>query len=79
MFKGISFIGNQYRLEVDCEELFIALLFFNRHLQLLVAIKLKKTRFTPADARQLNFYLNLLNEKVKLLLVNFSIGIIICQ
>jgi predicted nuclease of restriction endonuclease-like (RecB) superfamily len=37
MGKGFCFIGNQYRLEVDGDEFFIDLLFFNRHLECLVA------------------------------------------
>ena len=40
MGKGFCFIGNQYRLEVDGDEFFIDLLFFNRHLQCLVAFEL---------------------------------------
>ncbi|MFX5583124.1 PDDEXK nuclease domain-containing protein, partial [Acinetobacter baumannii] len=50
MGKGFCFIGNQYRLEVDGDEFFIDLLFFNRHLQCLVAFELKKGKFKPADA-----------------------------
>jgi len=40
MGKGFCFIGNQYRLEVEGDEFFIDLLFFNRHLQCLVAFDL---------------------------------------
>jgi predicted nuclease of restriction endonuclease-like (RecB) superfamily len=42
MGKVFCFIGNQYRLEVEEDEFFIDLLFFNRHLQCLVAFELKK-------------------------------------
>lgn len=35
MGKGFCFIGNQYRLEVDGDDFFIDLLFFNRYLQCL--------------------------------------------
>jgi predicted nuclease of restriction endonuclease-like (RecB) superfamily len=79
MGKGFCFIGNQYRLEVDGNEFFIDLLFFNRHLQCLVAFELKKGKFKPADAGQLNFYLNVLDEKVKLQQENSSIGIVLCK
>ncbi|HEY5408146.1 MAG TPA: PDDEXK nuclease domain-containing protein [Ginsengibacter sp.] len=79
MGKGFCFIGNQYRLEVDGDEFFIDLLFFNRHLQALVAFELKKNKFKPADAGQLNFYLNVLDEKVKLQQENSSIGIVLCK
>lgn len=64
--KGFSFIGNQYRLVVSDQEFFIDLLFYNRHLQCLVAFELKKGKFKPEYAGQLNFYLNVLDEQVKL-------------
>ncbi len=79
MGKGFCFIGNQYRIEVDGDEFFIDLLFFNRHLQCLVAFELKKGKFKPADAGQLNFYLNVLDDKVKLQQENSSIGIVLCK
>jgi predicted nuclease of restriction endonuclease-like (RecB) superfamily len=79
MGKGFCFIGNQYRLEVDGDEFFIDLLFFNRHLQCLVVFELKKGKFKPADAGQLNFYLNVLDEKIKLQQENSSIGIVLCK
>jgi len=50
MGKGFCFIGNQYRVDVGGEEFFIDLLFFNRHLQCLVAIKLKRGKFKPGVA-----------------------------
>lgn len=42
MGKGFSFIGNQYRVELDGEEFFIDLLFFNRNLECLVAFEERK-------------------------------------
>lgn len=79
MGKGFCFIGNQYRIELDGDEFYIDLLFFNRHLQALVAIEIKKSKFKPADAGQLNFYLNVLDEKIKLPHENSSIGIVLCK
>lgn len=79
MGKGFSFIGNQFRIELDGEEFFIDLLFFNRHLQSLVAFELKQGKFKPAYAGQLNFYLNVLDEKIRLPHENPSIGIILCK
>jgi len=79
MGKGFSFIGNQYRLELDGEEFFIDLLFFNRYLQCLVAFELKKGKFKPEYTGQLNFYLNVLDEKIKLPHENSSIGIVLCK
>ena len=79
MGTGFSFMGNQYRLEVSNEEYFIDLLFYNRHLQALVAIELKTGRFKPEHIGQLNFYLNILDDKVKLEHEKPSIGIILCR
>jgi predicted nuclease of restriction endonuclease-like (RecB) superfamily len=77
--KGFSFIGNQYRLEIEGQEFFIDLLFYNRYLQCLVAFELKRGKFKPAYAGQLNFYLNVLDDRVKLPHENPSIGIILCK
>lgn len=77
--KGFAFIGNQHRLEVDGQEFFIDLLFYNRYLQCLVAFELKSGKFKPEYAGQLNFYLNVLDDKVKLPGENPSIGIILCK
>lgn len=77
--RNFSFIGNQYRLIVAEKEYFIDLLFFNRRLQSLVAIELKRGEFKPEYAGKLNFYLSALDEYVKLPNENPSIGIILCK
>ena len=76
---GFTFIGNQYRVMVDGNEFFIDLLFYNRQIQALVAIELKTGTFKPAYAGQLNFYLNVLDNTVKLPHENQSIGIVLCK
>lgn len=63
---GFSFIGNQYRLVLGGSEYFVDLLFFNRKLKCLVALELKTGRFEPEYAGKMDFYLNLLNEQVKM-------------
>ncbi len=75
---GFSFIGNQHRLTLGNNEYFIDLLFFNRKLKCLVAIELKTGKFEPEYAGKMDFYLNLLDEQVKLKGENPSIGIILC-
>ncbi|MFA6549484.1 MAG: PDDEXK nuclease domain-containing protein, partial [Candidatus Margulisiibacteriota bacterium] len=75
---GFSFIGNQYRLTLDNKEYFIDLLFYNRLLKCLVAIELKTGEFEPEYAGKMDFYLHLLNDRVKLQEENPSIGIILC-
>lgn len=72
------FIGNQYRLIVDNDEYFVDLLFFNRQLQCLVAIELKRGKFKAEYLGQLNLYLSLLDEYVRRPYENKSIGILLC-
>lgn len=74
-----SFIGNQYRLEVDGKEYFIDLLLYNRRLQAMIAIELKVGEFLPEYKGKMEFYLNVLNDTVKLPHENPAIGIIICK
>jgi hypothetical protein len=57
----------------------VDLLFFSRPLQCLVAFELKRGKFKPEYAGQLNVYLNVLDEKTKLSHENPSIGIVLCK
>jgi len=75
---GFSFIDNQYKLTLEESEYFIDLLFFHRKLNALVAIELKVGKFRPEYAGKMNFYLNILNDKVKMPHENPAIGIILC-
>lgn len=75
---GFSFIGNQYRLALNAKEYFVDLLFFHRKLRCLVAIDLKIGSFEPEFAGKMNFYLNLLDERIRMKDENPSIGIILC-
>ena len=75
---GFSFIGNQYKLSLGENEDFIDLLFFHRKLNALIAVELKVGTFKPEYAGKMNFYLNLLNDTVKMPHENPSIGIILC-
>lgn len=77
--RDFSFIGNQYRVEAPGHEHFIDLLFFNRELNALVAVELKKGAFKPIYLGQLNLYLQILDDTVRKPHENASIGIILCQ
>jgi len=77
--KDFTFVGNQYHLEVYGVEQFPDLLFFNRALNCLVCVELKKGEFKPAYLGQLTTYLRILDDKVKKEHENPSIGIILCS
>lgn len=72
-----AFVGNQYRIEVDGREYFIDLLLYNRRLQAMIAIELKIGEFLPEYKGKMEFYLNVLNDTVRLPHENPAIGIII--
>lgn len=75
---GFCFIGNQFKLELGNKEYFADLLFFHRYLRCIIAVELKTTEFKPEYTGKMEFYLTLLDEKVKLEQENPSIGIILC-
>lgn len=79
MGSDFCFVGNQYRLDIDGEDYHVDLLLFHRQLQSLVAIELKISGFKPEYKGKMEFYLNVLNDKVKLPHENDAIGIIICK
>ena len=74
-----TFVGNQYRLEIDGSEFFIDLLLYHRQLRCLVAIELKIGAFKPEYAGKMQFYLSALNDTVRLPDEEPSIGIILCK
>jgi len=77
--SDFSFMGQQFRLELDDKEYFIDLLFYHRKLKSMVAIELKINEFKPEYSQQLNWYLHLLDKTVKYADDNPSIGILLCK
>lgn len=77
--KDFIYMGQEYRLQVGCEDFRIDLLFFHRELRCLVAFEVKMGRFHPSDLGQLEFYLEALDRDVKKQHENPSIGILLCK
>lgn len=77
--QDFIFIGNQYRVEVSEEEMFIDLLFFNRELNSLVAVELKSGKFRSSYLGQLSTYLSALDTYVRKPHENPAIGILLCR
>jgi len=74
-----TFVRDQYYLDVTDEDYHVDLLLFHRRLRSLIAIELKIGEFKPEYVGKMQFYLNALDETVKLPDENPSIGIIICK
>lgn len=77
--SDFTFMGNQYRLNVDGEDLFVDLLFYHRGLRCMVAVELKGGKFKGAYTGQLNTYLSALDDLVRRPDENPSIGLILCK
>ena len=79
MGHHFTFVGSQFSININENEYKIDLLLYHRLLQSLVAIDLKVNEFKPEYKGKMEFYLNVLNDKIKLPNENDSIGIIICK
>ena len=77
--KDFIFMGNQYRVVLEGEEMFIDLLFFSRELAAMVAVELKYGKFKPSYLGQLCTYLQASDLTVKKPHENPSIGIVLCK
>ncbi len=77
--RDFAFIGNQYKLEVFGIEHFPDLVFFNRELNALVIIELKKGQFKPSYLGQLCTYLRLADDIMRKPHENPAIGIVLCK
>lgn len=76
---GFSYVGNQYKIEVSGKEYFIDLLFYHLKLKAYVVVELKATEFKPEYIGKMNFYLSLVDDKLKDKTDNPSIGLILCH
>lgn len=77
--NGFSFVGNQYKITVGNKDFYIDLLFYHIKLKCYIAIELKIGEFEPEYGSKLGFYLSALDEQMKSIDDNPSIGIILCQ
>lgn len=79
MGGDFAFMGNQYKIKAGGKEYFVDLLLYHRKLRSLFAVDLKIGEFEPEYIGKMQFYLSVLNDKVKLEDENPSIGLILCK
>ena len=77
--KDFLFVENQKVVEVKGHTFKIDLLFFNRELNALVAVELKRGTFKTSYLGQLNSYLTILDDYVRKSHENPSIGLVLCK
>ncbi|MCC8462274.1 MAG: PDDEXK nuclease domain-containing protein [Rickettsia endosymbiont of Ecitomorpha arachnoides] len=77
--QGFAFVGNQYHIELEGEDYYLDLVFYHIKLKCYVVIELKTGKFKAEYAGKLNFYLNLMDHKIKDNSDNPTIGLILCE
>lgn len=75
---GFSFIARQKRIQIDNDDYYIDLLFFNRKLKRLLAIELKLGDFKPADKGQMELYLRWLDKYERQEDEQSPMGLVLC-
>lgn len=76
---GFTYAGRQMRIDVNGEEFFPDLLFYNTKIHAYVVIELKVKHFKPEFLGQLGFYVSAVNHTLKSDLDNPTIGLLICK
>ena len=75
---GFTFMARQKRLQIDNDDFYIDLLFYNRKLRRLVAVELKIGDFRPEYKGQMELYLRWLAKHEQEADENPPLGIILC-
>lgn len=75
---GFSFVARQKRIQLDGDDFYIDLLFYNRKLRRLVVVELKQGSFKPEYKGQMELYLRWLAKHETEAGENPPLGIILC-
>ncbi|MCU1634340.1 MAG: hypothetical protein JWM61_2992 [Micrococcaceae bacterium] len=75
---GFAFVGRQVHFEVEGDDFYIDLLFFHVEQLRYFVIELKTGKFQPEYAGKLNFYVALVDDKLRREAHNDTVGILIC-
>lgn len=77
--QGFAFVGRQYHLDIGGDDFYIDLLFYHLRLRCFVVIELKRGGFSPEYAGKMNFYCNVVDDRLRHKGDNPTIGLILCQ
>jgi len=75
---GFSFVARQKRIQLDGDDFYMDLLFYNRKLKRLVVVELKQGSFKPEYKGQMELYLRWLAQYEREPDENMPLGIILC-
>lgn len=79
MSTGFAFVARQKHFQIGDSDFYADLILYNIELHSYVVIELKATPFKPEYAGQLNFYINVVNDKLKGDSDNQTIGLLLCR
>ena len=77
--EGFAYIGKEYHININGDDFYIDLLFYNLKLHSYIVIELKAEKFKPEHLGQLNFYVTAVNRELKTDRDNATIGLLICK
>ena len=79
MGNGFAFVARQKHFQVGNSDFFADLILYSIPLHAYIVIELKATAFKPEYAGQLNFYINVVDDKLRGEYDNKTIGLLLCR
>jgi RecB family endonuclease NucS len=77
--NGYSFIDNEYKIKVGDRYNYIDILLYNIEFNCYVVVELKLTELKKEHIGQIEVYMNYIDNNLKNITQNKTIGIIICR
>ena len=79
MGNGFAFVARQKHFQVGNSDFFADLILYSIPLHAYIVVELKATPFKPEYAGQLNFYINVVDDKMRGENDNKTIGLLLCK
>lgn len=76
---GFTYVGNEYKIKIDDRYNYIDLLLYNIKYKCYVVVELKITELKKEHTGQIMVYMNYIDENIKTIEENDTVGIIICK
>ena len=79
MGNGFAFVARQKHFQIGNSDFFADLILYSIPLHAYIVVELKATPFKPEYAGQLNFYINVVDDKMRGENDNKTIGLLLCK
>ena len=79
MGNGFAFVARQKHFQIGNSDFFADLILYSIPLHAYIVVELKATPFKPEYAGQLNFYINVVDDKLRGENDNKTIGLLLCK